>query len=65
MLVRKFYLCTDEVIVQLFKSYVMNLNGGTIWSRLFTEKLRELKVAYNNVLELFYDYEGLEVLLLL
>ena len=61
MLVRKCYLCMADVKVQLFQSYVMNLYDGTLWSRFTTEKLREFKVAYNNVFKTFLGLQRLGI----
>ena len=57
MLIRKFYLCTTDVKVQLFKCYVMNLYGATLWSNFSDVKLTQLRVAYNNIFRAFLGLE--------
>ena len=57
MLVRKFYKCSTEVKVRLFKTYIMNFYGATIWSDFSNDKLKKLQVAYNNVFRAFLGVE--------
>ena len=48
-LIRKFYMCTENVKIALFKSYCTTLYTSTLWCKYRRESLRKLCVAYNNI----------------
>ena len=48
-LIRKFYMCTENVKIALFKSYCTTLYTSTMWCKYRRESLRKLCVAYNNI----------------
>ena len=48
-LIRKFYMCTENVKIALFKSYCTTLYTSTMWCKYRRESLRQLCVAYNNI----------------
>ena len=48
-LIRKFYMCTENVKIALFKSYCTTLYTSTLWYKYRRESLRKLCVAYNNI----------------
>jgi hypothetical protein len=55
MLVRKFGKCSEEVKRQLFRSYCYNMYCAHLWSNYPEAKLRNVKVAYNNVFRSFFN----------
>ena len=48
-LIRKFYMCIENVKIALFKSYRTTLYTSTMWCKYRRESLRKLCVAYNNI----------------
>ena len=48
-LIRKFYMCTENVKIALFKSYCTTLYNSTLWCKYRRESFRKLCVAYNNI----------------
>ena len=48
-LIRKFYMCTENVKIALFKSYCTTLYTSTLWCKYRRESLPKLCVAYNNI----------------
>ena len=48
-LIRKFYVCTEDVKIALFKSFCTTLYTSTLWCKYRRESLRRLCVAYNNI----------------
>ena len=48
-LIRHFKCCTNEVKLQLFKSYCSNLYCGQLWCNYKSRSFSKIKVAYNNV----------------
>ena len=48
-LIRKFYMCTENVKIALFKSYCTTLYTSTLWCKYRRESPRKLCVAYNNI----------------
>ena len=52
MLVRKFHMCTPEVKINLFRSYITPLYCAHIWCNYKKCSLKKLKVAYNDVMQL-------------
>ena len=49
MLVRHFYQCSNDVKMQLFKSYCSNLYLCHLWCDFNDATYKRIKVAYNNV----------------
>jgi hypothetical protein len=49
ILLRKFGNCTDEVKLQLFKSYCMNLYCSQFWGCYSSSVLYRATLAYNNI----------------
>ena len=47
MLVRKFSKCSDEVKIQLFRSYCTGMYTGQLWWKYTKATMRKLIVAYN------------------
>ena len=50
MLIHKLFCCSHSVKCQLFKSYLCNLYCGHLWNIHSSKSIRQVKVAYNNVL---------------
>ena len=48
-LIRKLYMCTENVKMSLFKSYCTSLYNSTLWCKYRRESLRKLCVAYTNI----------------
>ena len=48
-LIRKFYMCAENVNIVLFKSYCTTLYTSTLWCKYRPESLQKLCVAYNNI----------------
>ena len=48
-LICKFRKCTDDVKVQLFKSFCSNFYCSSLWFNFNQASFKRLKVAYNNV----------------
>ncbi len=48
MLVRKFYLCSDEVKINLFRAYCTSFYTAPLWFKFKKESLCKLRVAYND-----------------
>ena len=44
--IKHFKYCTDDVKLQLFKSYCTNLYCGHIWCNFKTAAMTKIKVAY-------------------
>ena len=51
-LIRKFYICTEDVNCTMFKSYCTSLYTCQLWYNYKSESIRKLCVAYNNVFRL-------------
>ena len=49
MLVKRFGSCTDEVKIQLFKSYCSNLYAAHLWCNYKKRSHEKIRVAFNNV----------------
>ena len=49
MIISRFRFCTEDVKLQLFKTYACSLYASQLWSRYIKSSTRKLKVAYNNV----------------
>ncbi|KAK0141236.1 hypothetical protein N1851_021750 [Merluccius polli] len=52
MLVRKFHYCSDDVKVNLFRSYCTPMYAAPLWVSYKKETLRKLQVAYNDCLRI-------------
>ena len=50
MIRRKFNECTEEVKVQLFRSYCSSFYCCSVWDLYKQESIRRIKVCHNNVL---------------
>ena len=48
VLARKFYMCTDEVKVLLFRTFCCNLYTCQLWWNFTQTAMRKINVAYNN-----------------
>ena len=51
-LIKKFYMCTEDVKCALFKSYCTSLYTCQLWYNYKSESIRKLCVGYNNVFRL-------------
>ncbi|KAL0871194.1 hypothetical protein ABMA27_004967 [Loxostege sticticalis] len=49
MLARRFYRCSEDVKVTLFKAYCQNMYSGNLWTSYTKKSLDTLRVQYNNV----------------
>ena len=49
VLARKFYMCTDEVKILLFRTFCCNLYTCQLWWNFTQTAMRKINVAYNNV----------------
>lgn len=49
MLARRFFRCTDQVKITLFKAYCQGLYTGSLWFNCSRGTLNALRVQYNNV----------------
>ena len=52
-ILRKFYMCTTEVKVMLFKSYCTSLYTAHLWTNYSNKALNDFYIAYHNVMKLF------------
>ena len=48
VLARKFYMCTDEVKITLFRTFCCNLYTCQLWWNFTQAAMRKINVAYNN-----------------
>ena len=48
VLARKFYMCTDEVKITLFRTFCCNLYTCQLWWNFTQYAMRKINVAYNN-----------------
>ena len=60
VLVRKFGLCSSEVMQQLFQSYCANFYYCSLWTSYNKTTYNKVKGAYNNIAHrlLGYDYRN-------
>uniref|UniRef100_A0A2A4IUC9 Uncharacterized protein n=1 Tax=Heliothis virescens TaxID=7102 RepID=A0A2A4IUC9_HELVI len=49
MLVRRFYRCSDEVKITLFKAYCQSMYTGSLWTSHTKRSMDNLRIQYNNV----------------
>ncbi len=52
MLVRKFYMCSDEVKINLFRAYCTSFYTAPLWFKFKKESLCKLQVAYNDCMRI-------------
>ncbi len=52
ILVRKFYMCSDEVKINLFRAYCTSLYTAPLWFKFKKESLCKLQVAYNDCMRI-------------
>ena len=53
MIKRKFYDCTEDVKLHLFRSYCSNFYCCALWSGNDPEPIKAVKICHNNVLRMF------------
>ena len=49
ILIRNFRKCSEDVKVELFKSYCTNMYGSHLWNSYSVAMYRRINVAYNNI----------------
>ena len=52
-ILRKFYMCSVEVKIMLFKSYCTSLYTAHLWTKYSNKTLNDFYIAYHNVMKLF------------
>ncbi len=52
ILVRKFYMCSDEVKINLFRAYCTSFYTAHLWFKFKKESLCKLQVAYNDCMRI-------------
>ena len=52
-ILRRFYMCSIEVKVMLFKSYCTSLYTAHLWTNYSNKTLNDFYIAYHNVMKLF------------
>ena len=52
-ILRKFYMCSVEVKVMLFKTYCTSLYTAHLWTKYSNKALNDFYIAYHNVMKLF------------
>ena len=52
-ILRKFYMCSTEVKVTLFKSYCTSLYTAHLWTNYSNKAINDFYIAYHNVMKLF------------
>ena len=55
MLISRFNICTDEVKLCLFRSYLSSIYGGQLWTNFKSNVFKKAVVAYNNVYRKFFN----------
>ena len=56
VLIRKFYKCSDEAKITLFKAHCTSMYSSHLWSRYTQSSLRKLTVAYHGILKKFLNF---------
>ena len=56
MLICKFYMCSKDVKINLFKSYISNLYTCQLWCTYKKSMFKKLEVAYNSIFRRFFGY---------
>ena len=51
-LVRKFYMCSLDVKIELFRSYCSSMYTSQLWTRYTANAIRRLYIAYHNSLKI-------------
>ena len=49
MLVRNFSECSEDVKIELFRSYCCNIYAANLWCNYDVQHIKSIEVAYNNV----------------
>ena len=57
---RKFSKCTFSVKVKLFNAYCTSMYTSQLWSKFKNSSLNKVKVAYNNIIRLFFNMSRFE-----
>jgi len=52
MLARKFYTCTDDVKIALFRTYCTSFYTAHLWCKYTEVKMKKLQVEYNDALRI-------------
>ena len=55
VLIRKFYMCTTDVKVKLFNSYLTSFYGLTVWYNYSNDSFSKLSVAYKRIFRGFFN----------
>ena len=55
MLARKFYMCTHDVKIELFKAYCSSFYTSQLWWNFTKSAMRKLHVAYNNAFRMIFN----------
>ena len=55
MIRRRFYMCSDNIKILLFKSYLYNPYLCVLWSRYDKGTYNKFRVAYNNALRIIFN----------
>ncbi len=53
--INKFRVCSDEVKLQLFQTYCINMYAAHLWSQYTVEVFNKVKVAYNDIFRALMD----------
>ena len=53
-IIRRFYMCTDAVKIQLFKTFCYNMYGISLWTNYQNDLMDDASVAYNNIFRQFF-----------
>jgi hypothetical protein len=57
IIIQKFAMCTDDVKVQLLRTYCYNMYGCQLWSKFSKQTFDKLRVAYNNIFRIFMSID--------
>ena len=49
MVIKHFRMCTNDVKLQLFRTYCTNLYCGQLWCKYRAKSISKIKVAFNNI----------------
>ena len=52
-LIRKFRHCTENVKIDLYRTFISNMYGSQLWCSFTQSVYEKLRVSYNNVLRYF------------
>ena len=58
MLIRKFRKCSEDVKIQLFKTYLCNLYCPHLWKTYSNASMKSISVAFNNVFRSIINIKG-------